>query len=70
MSIVECGPLAEVSKIKIDNTVLQVTRGADLFIGYGGVVERPAVAAAADWFVYDHKELLSSMQRYQVCTTL
>jgi glycerol-3-phosphate dehydrogenase (NAD+) len=30
-----------------------VTGGADLFIGYGGVIEREAVKAEADWFVMD-----------------
>lgn len=45
---------------------LQVSGGADLFIGSGVVVERPAVAAAAEWFVYDYLELVAALQRYKV----
>lgn len=33
------------------------TGGADIFIGYGGVVERPSIASKADWYVYDIREL-------------
>ena len=40
--------------------------GADLFIGYGGVIERPAVASAADWFVYDHQELFDNLKSHRV----
>jgi hypothetical protein len=32
----------------------------------GVVVERPAVAAAAEWFVYDYLELVAALQRYKV----
>jgi hypothetical protein len=32
--------------------------GADAFIAYGGVVIRPTVAAAADWFVKDFQALI------------
>ncbi len=32
-----------------DLEAVQATGGADLFIGFGGVVERPAVAAEAEW---------------------
>jgi len=35
--------------------------GADIFIGYGGVVERPAVAARADWFVTDVQTLIDAL---------
>jgi phosphoserine phosphatase len=35
--------------------------GADIFIGYGGVVERPAVAARADWFVTDIQTLIDAL---------
>jgi phosphoserine phosphatase len=35
--------------------------GADIFIGYGGVVERPAVAARADWFVNDIQTLIDAL---------
>jgi hypothetical protein len=44
----------------------QVSGGADLFIGYGGVVERPAVAAGADWYVYNYSVLLQNLKRYTV----
>ena len=40
--------------------------GADLFIGYGGVVARPAVEAEADWFVNDYAELEAAMKCYKV----
>lgn len=35
--------------------------GADVFIGYGGTVVRPGVAAAADWFVMSMDELLTAL---------
>mmetsp|Transcript_6379 Transcript_6379/g.19796 ORF Transcript_6379/g.19796 Transcript_6379/m.19796 type:complete len:598 (-) Transcript_6379:3278-5071(-) len=49
-----------------DLEAVQVTGGADLFIGYGGVVERPAVKAEADWFVTDYSVLEASLKRYKV----
>ncbi|KXZ53840.1 hypothetical protein GPECTOR_6g758 [Gonium pectorale] len=49
-----------------DLEAVQTTGGADLFIGYGGVVERPAVAAEAEWYVYDYKALVDSLARYRV----
>ena len=36
--------------------------GADIFIGYGGVVERPSIAAKADWYVYDIRDLIQALQ--------
>lgn len=45
---------------------MQVSRGADLFVGYGGVVARPLVAAGADWFVYNFDTLRAALQRYRV----
>ncbi len=45
---------------------MQISGGADLFIGYGGVVERPSVAAEAEWYVYDHAVLAKALSRYQV----
>ena len=45
---------------------LQVSGGADLFVGFGGVVERPLVRAGADWYVYDYTTLLEGLQRYRV----
>ena len=35
--------------------------GADIFIGYGGVVERASVAARADWFVKDVQTLTDAL---------
>lgn len=35
--------------------------GADIFIGYGGVVERQAVAERADWFVKSIQELRDAL---------
>ncbi|KXZ53839.1 hypothetical protein GPECTOR_6g757 [Gonium pectorale] len=49
-----------------DLEAVQMTGGADLFIGYGGVVERPAVAAEAEWYVYDYQALVDSLARYRV----
>ncbi|GIL83780.1 hypothetical protein Vretimale_10573 [Volvox reticuliferus] len=48
-----------------DLEAVQITGGADLFIGYGGVVERPAVAAEAEWYVYDYKTLVDSLRRFR-----
>ncbi len=49
-----------------DLEAVQISGGADLFIGYGGVVERPSVAAEAEWYVYDHAVLAKALSRYQV----
>ena len=35
--------------------------GADLFICYGGVQLREAVAAKADWLVLNFKDLINSL---------
>ena len=35
--------------------------GADIFIGYGGVVERPSIAAKADWYMYDIRDLIKAL---------
>ena len=35
--------------------------GADVFVGYGGVVQRPAVAAAADWYIISIQELMDAL---------
>ncbi|KAL6780966.1 hypothetical protein ACKKBG_A09215 [Auxenochlorella protothecoides x Auxenochlorella symbiontica] len=37
--------------------------GADVFVGYGGVVRRPAVEARADWYITDLRDLLAALQR-------
>lgn len=39
----------------------RVPGGADVFIGYGGTVVRPTVAAAADWFVMSMEELVAAL---------
>ena len=36
--------------------------GADVFVGYGGVVERVAVAERADWFVKSIQELRDALK--------
>ena len=43
-----------------------MTGGADLFIGFGGVVERAPVAAEADWYVYKYSQLVETLKRYKV----
>ncbi len=35
--------------------------GADIFIGYGGVVERPSIASKADWYIYKIRDLLEAL---------
>ena len=49
-----------------DLEAVQVSGGADLFIGYGGVVRRPTVEAEADWFVTDYEDLLAAMKSFKV----
>eukprot|EP00882_Tetradesmus_deserticola_P031018 GHRQ01035054.1.p1 GENE.GHRQ01035054.1~~GHRQ01035054.1.p1 ORF type:complete len:466 (+),score=230.35 GHRQ01035054.1:636-2033(+) len=49
-----------------DLEAVQVTGGADLFIGFGGVVQRPPVAAAAEWYVYKYSQLVEALKRYTV----
>jgi glycerol-3-phosphate dehydrogenase (NAD+) len=49
-----------------DLEAVQESGGADLFIGYGGVVQRPPVAAGADWFVLSHDQLIAALRRYRV----
>jgi phosphoserine phosphatase len=43
-------------------TDMQARPPADAFIGFGGVVERAAVAAGADWFVLDFREMLEVVE--------
>jgi glycerol-3-phosphate dehydrogenase (NAD+) len=49
-----------------DLEAVQVSGGADLFIGFGGVVERPAVAAEADWYIHAYSQLVNALKRYKV----
>mmetsp|Transcript_21179 Transcript_21179/g.55176 ORF Transcript_21179/g.55176 Transcript_21179/m.55176 type:complete len:618 (+) Transcript_21179:94-1947(+) len=75
------GKIRAISKIREDNpynTVVMIgdgitdleavrsSEGADLFIGYGGVVERSAVKEAAEWFVYDHDDLTRALKQSRV----
>lgn len=49
-----------------DLEAVEETGGADLFIGYGGIVQRPAVIAGADWFVHSFDELRAALKRHRV----
>ncbi len=49
-----------------DLEAVQETGGADLFIGYSGVVERPIVKANADWYVDNFDELTDALPRLKV----
>ena len=49
-----------------DAEAASVPGGADLFIGFGGVVRRPAVAAAAPWFVSSFSELQRALATRKV----
>jgi glycerol-3-phosphate dehydrogenase (NAD+) len=49
-----------------DLEAVQVSGGADLFVGFGGVVERPAVAAGADWYIHSYDQLVNALKRYKV----
>jgi glycerol-3-phosphate dehydrogenase (NAD+) len=48
-----------------DLEAVQETGGADLFIGYGGVVERSYVKEHADWWVTHHDELTDTLPRFK-----
>jgi hypothetical protein len=49
-----------------DLEAVQISGGADAFIGYGGVVCREAVRAGADWFVRDFSELSAQLKQHSV----
>jgi glycerol-3-phosphate dehydrogenase (NAD+) len=49
-----------------DLEAVQASGGADLFIGFGGVVRRPAVVEKAEWFVDDFATLKDALKRYSV----
>jgi glycerol-3-phosphate dehydrogenase (NAD+) len=49
-----------------DLEAVEEAGGADLFVGYGGVVERQLVKDNADWWVTDYKELLAALPRFKV----
>jgi len=45
-------------------TDAQAKPPADAFVGFGGVVVRPAVEKAADWFVTDFKDMTNIVEKY------
>ncbi|GAB4821168.1 hypothetical protein N2152v2_008214 [Parachlorella kessleri] len=49
-----------------DLEAVQITRGADVFVGFGGVARRQAVMAGADWFVDSFDTLRAALQHYRV----
>ena len=49
-----------------DLEAVQETGGADLFVGYGGVVERAFVKEHADWWITHHDELNQALPRLKV----
>lgn len=49
-----------------DLEAVQETGGADLFVGYGGVVERQKVKESADVWVTDYQELIDKLPRLKV----
>jgi len=49
-----------------DLEAVQETGGADLFVGYGGVVSRDLVKANADWWITNHDELNEALPRAKV----
>eukprot|EP00884_Botryococcus_braunii_P018008 jgi/Botrbrau1/4891/Bobra.118_1s0005.1 len=49
-----------------DLEAVQISGGADLFIGFGGVVKRPIVMEGADWFVDSWQTLLNALTHHKV----
>ncbi|KAI3425907.1 hypothetical protein D9Q98_007879 [Chlorella vulgaris] len=49
-----------------DLEAVQQTGGADMFVGFGGVVAREVVMQAADWFVTDFQVLSEALPRHRV----
>eukprot|EP01134_Creolimax_fragrantissima_P003359 CFRG3359T1 len=49
-----------------DLEAVQETGGADMFVGYGGVVQREYVVKHADWFITSHDELTDALPRLKV----
>ncbi|KAI7839328.1 hypothetical protein COHA_006919 [Chlorella ohadii] len=49
-----------------DLEAVQESGGADMFVGFGGIVERPVVKASADWFVTSLDALRDALPRYRV----
>jgi glycerol-3-phosphate dehydrogenase (NAD+) len=49
-----------------DLEAVQQTGGADLFVGYGGVIERSVIKEQADWFITHHDELTSALPRFKI----
>ncbi len=44
-------------------TDMQARPPAALFIGFGGVVDRPTVRAGADWYVTHFEELTAVLEK-------
>lgn len=63
-AIKEARGYATVAMVGDGATDLQARPPASIFIGYGGVVSRPAVAAGADWFVTDFAPVIEAVQRH------
>jgi hypothetical protein len=61
-----CDICQPVALTQCSSTLPQETGGADLFIGFGGVVARQPVMMGADWFVYDYQDLIHALRRYTV----
>ncbi|CAG9463212.1 unnamed protein product [Pedinophyceae sp. YPF-701] len=46
-----------------DLEAVEVSGGADLFVGFGGVVQRDAVAKGADWYIKSYDMLVNALER-------
>ncbi|KNC82007.1 hypothetical protein SARC_05704 [Sphaeroforma arctica JP610] len=49
-----------------DLEAVEQTGGADMFVGYGGVVERSYVKENADWWITSHDELTDAIPKLKV----
>lgn len=49
-----------------DLEAVQETGGADMFVGFGGIVKREVVMHAADWFVESFDTLREALPRYRI----
>ncbi len=49
-----------------DLEAVQVSGGADLFIGYGGAVQRESVKSNCEWYITDWKELIKNLKQFKV----
>jgi phosphoserine phosphatase len=44
-------------------TDMEARPPADVFVGYGGIVEREAVMKGADWFIRDFDDMLAVLRQ-------